>query len=878
MVVTMPSDVRRERWDLDAVRQRRLQLSPAEFGEPLLGFTELREQLAAKLGTPEGTSLLALVGSAGAGKTALLSAFTAAAGANVVSARAALDELGAILDPAGSDVGRLINAIDKRVLPELDALVVTYDDVDTDLLPEGTQRFIRELVHRVDVRLIVLTATTAPETGQLPVPATIVHLDRRQASEPEFSAYLDHCMSSLGISPDEVPDEVSSVLFSLQEQTTDFRPFTYILEMLAAIHKTLGKPINTQTVYRLLSEDSYLQQFRSFPGVTVTDDRRLTFRRKDKTELLCDVLMRVYDSPREFAAVASQELPAFERAEFLADAEVSFRDALMSLCLTRSPVDIINNLLGPRDLLREVEALELDKSRLFDAPDARKQLLIRGLGFTFVDRPKGLSDYAEIVSVTSDVLISGGQRQEVIKGIGLTLIQNVESLLLDLLQFWAHYLFGSVAAAVAEYNDGRSGQQIRVQRLTIGDVVALLRFIDQGSTSQDRAFSLTLVGRRRPLTDDLLRVAGSFVEKRNHFVHSASNDNIGDGGVSANVVELRRLAQELIRAASDAYPAVIKISEIVFDEFSRKIFTGIDSTGATVRFSMTDLEREESVMVASHYYMLPAKRVAVNPVLVPTAGSASRILFDAAGDYDRSSTTQLAQGGRLLDGLALAGGERILDAGCGTGALTIQLAQIAPTLRVTGVDISPEMVKLAAEHATEAGVNNVTFEAVDILALGWREEYDVVFSNATMHWALPAEKGYRKLYDALARGGQLAVHQGGRGSYRGLWQCAIALITERNLAKHFVNWTYPAYYPAGDELEALLQDVGFVDVSVQSYESDGSEYSGLIRDFSNAGLLPFLDRLPESERDGFKREFVRIAERDQVDLYTHRLFAFGRRP
>jgi trans-aconitate methyltransferase len=874
----MVSEVRRERWNLDAVRQRRLQLRLAESVQPLLGFAELREQFAAKLATPEGTSLLALVGSAGVGKTALLSAFMADAGANVVSARAALDELGAILDPAGSDVGRLIHAIHDRVSPGIDALVVTYDDVDTDLLPEGTQRFIRELVHRVDVRLIVLTATTAPETAQMPVPATIVRLDRRRASEAEFSAYLDHCMSSLGISPDEVPDDVRDVLFSLQEQTTDFRSFTYILEMLAAIHKSLGKPINTQTVYRLLSEDSYLQQFRSFPGVTVTDDRRLTFRRKDKTELLCDVLMRVYESPREFVAVASQELPAFARSEFLADAEVSFRDALMSLCLTRSPLDIINNLLGPRDLLREVEALELDKSRLFDAPDARKELLIRGLGFTFVDRPKGLSDYAEIVSVSDDVVISGGQRQEVIKGIGLNLIQSGESLLLDLLQFWAHYLFGSVEAAAKHYNDGRSGQQIQVQRLTIGDVVALLRFIDQGSTSPARALSLTLIGRRRPLTDDLLRAAGGFVEKRNHFVHDASSRDIGDGGVSANIVEIRRLVQELIRAASDAYPAVIKISEIVFDEYSRRIFTGIDSRGATVRFSMTDQEREESIMVASHYYMIPAKRVAMNPVLVPTTGSASRILFDSAEDYDRWSTTQRAQGGRLLDAVALAGRERVLDAGCGSGALTIELAQIAPTLSIAAVDISPEMVKFAAQHAAEAGVNNVTFETVDILSLGWREEFDVVFSNSTMHWVIPPEKGYRKLYDALVRGGQLAVHQGGQGSYRGLWQCALDLITERNLAKYFVNWTYPAYYPAADELEALLRDVGFVDVSVQSYECDGSEYLGLIRDFSNAGLLPFLARLPETERDGFKREFVRTAERGKVDLYTHRLFAFGRRP
>jgi trans-aconitate methyltransferase len=865
-----------ERWDFDALRQRRTPL--AVDGAPLLGFADIRDQFESRLAADEGTSLLALIGSAGAGKTSLLAALSDATDAYVVSARKIIDGLGVILDPAGSDVRGLVNVIAQRAAEGSGLLVITYDDVDSDLLPEGAQRFLRELVHNVDVRLIVVTAGTALETGQLPVPATVVQLDQRHATEEQFASYLDSSMQSLGVSTEVLEPDVRDALYSLQEQAIDFRSFVYVVEMLAVIHRVLRAPISVRTLYRVLAGDPHLQQFRSFPGVSVTGDRRLSFRRKDKTELLCDVLVRIYESPREFAAVAAQDLPAFDRTEFITDAQTSYRDALMSMCLTRSPVEIIETLLGPRDLLREVEALELDRSRLFDAPDARKQLLIRGLGFTFVERPKGLSDYGDVIAATREAIFSGGQRQEVVKGSGLTLIQNVESLLLDLLQFWAHYLFGSVNAAASVFNGQHNGQDIRIQRLTVGDVVALLRFIDQGPVSPDRAFSLTLVGRRRPLTDELLRLANAFVERRNQFVHMASADTSRAATVSADAVELLSLAQELVAEAAEAYPAVIKISEIVFDEYSRTIFTGVDSTGATVRFAMTDTDQQESILVASHYYMLPAKRVAVNPVLVPTTGFSSRVLFESAENYDRSSATQRSQGQRLLDSIALRGGERILDAGCGSGKLTFELANAAEGLQVYAVDISPEMIRLAAEHAEGAGVHNVSFEAVDILGIDVATKYDVVFSNATMHWVLPPEKGYQRLFDALVPGGRLAVHQGGQGSYGGLWQHAIDLIAGRGLTRYFSNWTYPAYYPSATDLETLLRNIGFVDISVESYESDGSEFGGLVRDFSNAGLLPFLSRLPETERDDFKREFVRTAERDGVDTYTHRLFVSARHP
>src|SRR5487761_993086 len=72
-------------------------------------------------------------------------------------------------------------------------------------------------------------------------------------------------------------------------------------------------------------------------------------------------------------------------------------------------------------------------------------------------------------------------------------------------------------------------------------------------------------------------------------------------------------------------------------------------------------------------------------------------------------------------------GERILDLGCGTGHLTAQIAESGAI--VTGVDRSAEMVGAARQSYP-----NLKFEIADAKNLTFREEFDAVFSNATLHW------------------------------------------------------------------------------------------------------------------------------------------------
>ena len=106
----------------------------------------------------------------------------------------------------------------------------------------------------------------------------------------------------------------------------------------------------------------------------------------------------------------------------------------------------------------------------------------------------------------------------------------------------------------------------------------------------------------------------------------------------------------------------------------------------------------------------------------------------------------------LLD-LVPARGAHVLEVGCGHGALARRLARRAAT--VTGIDVSPEMIRVA--RARSGAHPNVQFHVADVTTMPLpAEQYDVVISAATLHH-LPFEPTVRRLAAALRPGGRLIV-------------------------------------------------------------------------------------------------------------------------
>lgn len=88
--------------------------------------------------------------------------------------------------------------------------------------------------------------------------------------------------------------------------------------------------------------------------------------------------------------------------------------------------------------------------------------------------------------------------------------------------------------------------------------------------------------------------------------------------------------------------------------------------------------------------------------------------------YDNKHDFVAEYGKGLLEYIPQNKNQCILDLGCGTGALTVKLNDLAKT--VIGVDQSENMIKKAQEQ-----YSNIEFMVCDALVLPFESQFDVVF-------------------------------------------------------------------------------------------------------------------------------------------------------
>lgn len=86
-------------------------------------------------------------------------------------------------------------------------------------------------------------------------------------------------------------------------------------------------------------------------------------------------------------------------------------------------------------------------------------------------------------------------------------------------------------------------------------------------------------------------------------------------------------------------------------------------------------------------------------------------------------------GGRMT--ARLERGIRVCDMGCGEGVALHLMASAFPASRFTGIDMDPEVIRIARTAAREAGLGNVGFRVRDAAALGSGDEFEEAFDYVT---------------------------------------------------------------------------------------------------------------------------------------------------
>jgi trans-aconitate methyltransferase len=219
------------------------------------------------------------------------------------------------------------------------------------------------------------------------------------------------------------------------------------------------------------------------------------------------------------------------------------------------------------------------------------------------------------------------------------------------------------------------------------------------------------------------------------------------------------------------------------------------------------------------------------------------------GLYDAKHAFVWEKAKGVVELLAAKSGERILDLGCGTGALAAEIA--ASGAQLVGIDRSAEMIAEARRKFPK-----LRFEVCDARSLPFSQEFDAVFSNAALHWITEADRVVAGVTRALRPGGRLVVEFGGKGNVRNVVMALEIAVTQLGISPEGAN---PWFYPSVAEYAALLEKHGLEVREAALFErptmlEDGER--GLetwIAMFGGA----FMERVPDAKRT----EFLRSAER-----------------
>jgi trans-aconitate methyltransferase len=211
--------------------------------------------------------------------------------------------------------------------------------------------------------------------------------------------------------------------------------------------------------------------------------------------------------------------------------------------------------------------------------------------------------------------------------------------------------------------------------------------------------------------------------------------------------------------------------------------------------------------------------------------------------YERSARFVSDLGMPVVALLAPGDGEHILDLGCGDGALTIKLVEAGCT--VVGVDSSVEMVAAATARGLDARV-------MDGQSLQFANEFDAVFSNATLHWMKDPEAVTAGVWRALKPGGRFVGELGGEGNV-----AAIVSAMESALAARGFSVPNPWHFPRPEEYRALLESGGFEVRSLELIPRPTLLPEGA-RGWLETFAQPFTSILAAEDRPRFLAEVVEV--------------------
>lgn len=230
--------------------------------------------------------------------------------------------------------------------------------------------------------------------------------------------------------------------------------------------------------------------------------------------------------------------------------------------------------------------------------------------------------------------------------------------------------------------------------------------------------------------------------------------------------------------------------------------------------------------------------------------------FEFDGEkYKKASNHQKEWGAKLIGEFEFTGTERILDLGCGDGAITAQLASLVPEGLVVGIDASSNMIETAKKNHNQP---NLKFELLDINTINFREEFDCILSNATLHWVKDHKKLLENVRAGLVPGGIFRFNFAADGNCSNFYREIKEVMTLPRYAPYFESFEWPWYMPVLEEYETLAIKTSLSEVEVWGENADRyfPDAETMVKWIDQPSIVPFLKEIHKKDKNGFRNMVV----------------------
>ncbi len=236
----------------------------------------------------------------------------------------------------------------------------------------------------------------------------------------------------------------------------------------------------------------------------------------------------------------------------------------------------------------------------------------------------------------------------------------------------------------------------------------------------------------------------------------------------------------------------------------------------------------------------------------------SKDLWDGS-EYAHNSSMQYRQALEALSRIDAGSYGRVLDIGCGNGAITKYLSEQMPAGQVVGVDISPSMVEFA--RRTYAEPERLEFQQMSADQLDFDDSFDLVCSFSILHWVKRQWDVWNGIHRALRSGGRVLA--GFQADHEEFWD-AVSIVSQRSQWKPLLSdFDDPYNHWTREFMMRCIRGNGFY---IDRFdEIIGDEYFGTRESLSDffCSWVPVVRHVPVEFRQDLMGEIL--------DLYYQRI-------